>query len=179
MLALSYPNHQGELSRTAQARLPNTVTGKRQGELSCPRSWGGLTHTLVSRPSSTVLPSQSTGPPSQVLQGAGPDLLLSNLGAGSTLPSPPEPAPLCCPDEVQGPLSRQRGDKALLLSWSALQTTAGREGGRGGCHSNTHTTSSPALWPSGQLTCAPSTRLGSTLLSKQDAWTLASGEGQG
>lgn len=176
MLALSYPNHQGELSRTAQARLPNTVTGKRQGELSCPRSWGG---PLSRDPDPLCYPVKAQAHPPKCCKGLGQISCYHNLGTGSTLPSPPEPAPLCCPGEVQGPLSRQRGDKALLLSWSALQTTAGREGGRGGCHSNTHTISSPALWPSGQLTCAPSTRLGSTLLSKQDAWTLASGKGQG
>ena len=28
-----------------------------------------------------------------------------NLGAGSPAPMPPEPAPLCCPGEMQGPLS--------------------------------------------------------------------------
>lgn len=38
LLALSYPNHQGELSRTALGRPPNAaMIGRRQGQPSCSR----------------------------------------------------------------------------------------------------------------------------------------------
>ena len=62
-LALPYPHHQGKLSCTDPDRPPSAAISRRQGSaflFSC--SWGGLTHNHTSRASSTVLPSQGTGP---------------------------------------------------------------------------------------------------------------------
>lgn len=72
------------------------------------RCWDWLTCTHASRVSSTVLPSQGSGPTllsTAAYEGLGQPSGSHNLRAGSLVPPPSGPALLCCPGEIQGWLS--------------------------------------------------------------------------
>lgn len=80
--ALLHRHHQGKLCSTALGRPPSAAIGRRQGLLSCFHALKASSiHTF--RASSTVLPSQSTGPTLPKccsLSGTGSTLPLSSSG---------------------------------------------------------------------------------------------------
>jgi hypothetical protein len=77
-LTLPYPHHQSELSRTVPARPSNAelAGGRVSSPALMPSGGVGLTSTIPSRASSTVLPSQGMGP---TLPSAATGELLSQL----------------------------------------------------------------------------------------------------
>ena len=144
MLLLPYPNHQGELSRTAQPTLPNTVIGRRQGELSCPHSleWA---HPHPCLQSQLHCATQSKHRPTLQSATANEVTRLS-----------------CCSGQLFRLLQVERG-KGEVITPKHMPPPLLHSG----------------PWASLPATCAPSTRLHSTLLPKQDARPLTAGEGQG
>lgn len=88
---LLYPEYQGEVSSTVPARLPNAAAGKGQGQHSRSHSLGahGLPEPMPQEPARLCFLVKMWGPLSPVLQ------TLRGWGA-----------PLCCPREEQGLLSR-------------------------------------------------------------------------
>lgn len=99
--ALLYTQHQGEISSTTQASLPNAIAGRDHGQLFL---YHALRASLPNHTSSTMLLSRGVGvsslPSAAASKGLGQLSCSHMLRAGSPMVLPLGLALLCCPSKI-------------------------------------------------------------------------------